>query len=99
VAATITGRRRIGKSRLVAEHARRTGHRVEDPYTRFYLKYIRPHLREIGRGIYLNTTLKQLPSWDTICGLQFEALVGRSLIPAILDRLHLRGVPVQRLRG
>lgn len=77
-------------------HRRNVRYRVQDPYTRFYLKYIRPHLREIGRGMYLNTTLKQLPSWDTIRGLQFEALVGQSLIPAILDRLNLRGVPVQR---
>lgn len=35
-------------------------------------------------------------SLSTIRGLQFEALVGQSMIPAILERLNLRGVPVQR---
>ena len=77
-------------------HKRNVRYRVEDPYTRFYLKYIRPHLKEIGKGLYRNITLKQLPSWDTIRGLQFETLVGQSMIPAILERLNLRGVPVQR---
>jgi uncharacterized protein len=75
---------------------RNVRYRIEDPYTRFYVKYIRPHLKEIGKRLYTNTTLKQLPAWDTIRGLQFEALVGQSMVPSILDRLNLRGVPVQR---
>jgi len=39
---------------------------------------------------------RQEELWDTVRGLQFEALVGQSMVPAILDRLQLRGVPVQR---
>jgi len=77
-------------------HKRKVRYRVEDPYTRFYVKYIQPQLKEIAKGLYRSITLKQLPSWDAIRGLQFEALVGQSMIPAILDRLNLRGVPVQR---
>jgi uncharacterized protein len=75
---------------------RNVRYRVEDPYTRFYIKYIRPQLVEINKGLYRNITLRQLPGWETVRGLQFEALVGQSMVPAILDRLQLRGVPVQR---
>jgi uncharacterized protein len=72
-------------------------YRIEDPYTRFYMRYIRPKLNEIEKGVFRNLTLKQLSSWETIRGLQFEVLVGQSMVPAIMDRLNLRGVPVQRL--
>jgi hypothetical protein len=60
------------------------------------VKYIQPRLQEIGKGLYRNITLKQLPSWDIVRGLQFEVLVGQNMIPAILEKLNLRGVPVQR---
>lgn len=71
-------------------------YRIEDPYTRFYLKYIRPNLHEIDKGLYRQITLKQLPGWESIRGLQFEVLVGQSMIPAVLDKLGLTGVPIQR---
>jgi uncharacterized protein len=38
-----------------------------------------------------------LTSWEAIRGLQFEALVGQAIVPAILERLQLRGTPIQRL--
>jgi uncharacterized protein len=77
-------------------HKRNARYRVEDPYTRFYVKYIQPRVKEIGKGLYRSITLQQLPSWHTVRGLQFEVLVGQNMIPAILDRLSLRGVPMQR---
>lgn len=83
------------KTRTLQE--RNVHYRIEDPYTRFYMKYIRPKLNEIAKGVFRNLTLRQLPAWETIRGLQFEALVGQSLVAEILDRLQLRGVPVQRL--
>ena len=72
-------------------------YRIEDPYTRFYLKYIRPQLHEIGKNVFGNITLRQLTSWEAIRGLQFEALIGQAIVPAILERLQLRGTPIQRL--
>lgn len=75
---------------------RNVRYRIEDPYTRFYMKYVRPRLHEIDKGLFRHLTLKQLPEWETIRGLQFEALVGQSVVPAILERLNLRGVPVKR---
>lgn len=75
---------------------RNVRYRIEDPYARFYLKYIRPHLNEIEKGLYRHITLGQLPGWEAIRGLQFESLVGQSMIPAIMDKLKLRGVPIQR---
>ena len=72
-------------------------YRIEDPYTRFYMKYIRPQLHEIGKNVFGNITIRQLTSWEAIRGLQFEALVGQAIVPAILERLQLRGTPIQRL--
>jgi len=71
-------------------------YRIEDPYTRFYVKYIQSHLNEIDKGLYRNKTLQQLPGWQTIRGLQFQSLVNQNMIPYITDRLGLAGVPVLR---
>lgn len=60
-------------------HQRNVRYRVEDPYTRFYLRYIQPRLKEIAKGLYRSITLQQLPSWEVVRGLQFEVLVGRAL--------------------
>ena len=43
---------------------RNVRYRVEDPYTRFYIKDIRPQLVEINKGLYRNITLRQLPGWE-----------------------------------
>lgn len=45
-------------------------YRLKDNYLRFYLKYIEPHADQIRKR-----TLKRVPAWDTIMGLQFENLV------------------------
>lgn len=70
---------------------------LSDPYTRFYMKYIRPHLDEIGKGQYRNITLKQLPGWETIRGLQFESLVAQNLIPHLTARMGLAGTLIERM--
>ena len=72
-------------------------YRVKDPYTRFYVKYIRPHVREIDEGSYRQIVLQQLPGWETIRGLQFESLVTQNMVPSILNRLNLQGVLIERL--
>jgi AAA+ ATPase superfamily predicted ATPase len=77
------------------EQQRQVRYRIEDPYTRFYMKYIRPNLRKIDKGMYRYVTLEQLPGWEAIRGLQFEALVGQSMAPVILEKLDLRGVAIE----
>jgi predicted AAA+ superfamily ATPase len=71
-------------------------YRIEDPYTRFYIKYIRPNINEIEKGLYRNVTLKQLPNWKAIRGFQFESLVNQCMIPTIVRKLRLAGVPILR---
>jgi uncharacterized protein len=44
--------------------------RLKDNYLRFYLKYIDPNKKKIERR-----TLKLLPQWQSVMGLQFENLV------------------------
>ncbi len=79
-----------------ALNKRNLHYRIEDPYTRFYIKYIRPNLNEIEKGLYRNVTLKQLPSWEAIRGFQFESLVNQCMIPTIIRKLKLTGVPIRR---
>lgn len=55
-------------------------YRICDNYTRFYLKYIQPNKDLIKRGAYSFVGIDQLPGWNTILGLQFEALVYNNLI-------------------
>lgn len=50
-------------------------YRLKDNYTRFYLKYIQPHKREIALGTYKYVALEHLPNWYAIMGLQFENLI------------------------
>ncbi|MBF8262675.1 MAG: hypothetical protein HW387_340 [Parachlamydiales bacterium] len=45
-------------------------YRLKDNYLRFYLKYIEPNKGAVSKG-----TLKHVPAWDSIMGLQFENLV------------------------
>jgi predicted AAA+ superfamily ATPase len=79
-----------------ALNKRNLHYRIEDPYTRFYVKYIRPNINEIEKGLYRNVTLKQLPSWKVIRGFQFESLVNQCMIPTIIGKLRLAGVPIRR---
>lgn len=72
-------------------------YRLTDNYIRFFLKYVEPNLNAIFRG-----TLRKIPAWDAIMGLQFENLVmnnARSLqvllgIPG--DQILNEGPYVQR---
>ena len=50
-------------------------YRLRDNYTRFCLKYVEPHKREIDAGTYRYASLETLPGWNSILGLQFENLV------------------------
>lgn len=45
-------------------------YRLKDNYIRFYLKYIEPNADAIEKR-----TLRKMPAWDAIMGLQFENLV------------------------
>lgn len=49
--------------------------RLRDNYTRFYLKYVKPHKIEIETGTYRHASLEHLPEWNAVMGLQFENLV------------------------
>ena len=82
------------KSRTLAP--RKQHYRIEDPYTRFYIKYIRPALGEIEKGHYEKISLRQLPDWETIRGLQFQCLVTPRMVPSLLQRLRLDGVLILR---
>lgn len=84
-------------------------YRISDNYTRFYLRYIRPNERMIDKGAFRFATLKALPGWDSILGLQFENLVTNNLqkiLPRLgLDRVLLksaapwRQLPTARRKG
>ena len=50
-------------------------YRICDNYTRFYLKYIEPNRSLIKKNAYRFISIEQLPGWNSILGLQFEALV------------------------
>lgn len=65
----------IGKNPGTGEESRVSKYRLRDNYTRFYLKYVRPHFGEIKRGAFRYSSLSQLPEWDSIRGLQFENLI------------------------
>ena len=50
-------------------------YRISDNYTRFFLRFVRPHADAIEKGLFRFTSLAQLPGWETILGLQFESMV------------------------
>lgn len=53
---------------------RQSLYRINDPYVRFFLKYIEPNLSKITKGAYKDTGLSQLPGCDTMMGFQIECL-------------------------
>ncbi len=61
-------------------------YRLRDNYLRFYLKYIENKLPEIERNVYQLKSVRLLPGWSTIMGLQFENLVlnNRSFVHKLL---------------
>lgn len=69
-------------------------YRLRDNYTRFYLKYIEPHRREIELGTYRYVSLESLPGWSSILGLQFENLIVNNAMD-LLPFLHLGNAIVE----
>jgi len=54
-------------------------YRLRDNYLRFYLKYIEPKKELIGKKLYQDIDVENLPDWSSIMGLQFENLVLNNL--------------------
>lgn len=50
-------------------------YRLCDNYARFYLKYVFPNRIGIEYGKFNKVLISNLPSWNTIIGLQFENLI------------------------
>lgn len=50
-------------------------YRLSDNYLRFALKYINPNRELIKKGHFKKRSLRSLPGWDAIMGLQFENLI------------------------
>ena len=73
--------------------ARQSRYRICDNYTRFYLKYIKPHEFEILADRYAVESLEYLPEWNAWLGYQFENLVVNNA-NELFERLHLGGIPV-----
>ena len=68
--------------------ARVSKYRLKDYYTRFYLKYLAPHKREILLGTYSYRSIENLPEWQTVMGLQFENLIVNNAM-SLIPYLHL----------
>lgn len=73
----------VGLNPLSGKRSKAATYRICDNYTRFYLKYIEPDKDLIKRGAYGFLSVDQLPGWNTILGLQFEALVYNNLVPVM----------------
>ena len=74
--------------------ARISKYRLKDNYTRFYLKYLAPHKREISLGTYSYQSVETLPEWNAVMGLQFENLIVNNAM-ALLPHLHLGNAIVE----
>ena len=64
-----------GLNPLTGKTIRRARFRVSDNYVRFYLRYVEPRRKAIGRGLFEFSSVEQLPGLQTFFGLQFENLV------------------------
>lgn len=54
---------------------RQSLYRLNDPYIRFFLKYIEPNLSKINKGNFEEVAMSQLPGYETILGFQIECLL------------------------
>lgn len=54
---------------------RQSLYRINDPYVRFFLKYIDPNLSKITKGAYKDVSMAQMPGYDTMMGFQVECLL------------------------
>ena len=83
----------VGYNPETGKPARQGRYRISDNYTRFYLKHVAPHEREIQAGRYVFASLDMLPGWESTLGLQFENLVVNN-VNELLPRIHFGGIPV-----
>lgn len=61
-------------------------YRLQDNYTRFYLKYLLPVKDRIEKRLYDFVSLERLDNWNAVMGLQFENLIVnnyRMLLPRL----------------
>lgn len=68
-------------------------YRLSDNYARFYLRYVYPEKKRIGKGLYRRRALETLPAWETLMGLQFENLVLGNRDP-MLRLIDLGNTPI-----
>lgn len=54
---------------------RQSLYRLNDPYIRFFLKYIEPNLAKIHKNFYEEVDMAQLPGYETMLGFQIECLL------------------------
>jgi AAA+ ATPase superfamily predicted ATPase len=57
------------------QEKRQSLYRLNDPYIRFFLKYIEPNLAKINKGNYEEIEMAQLPGYETMLGFQIECLL------------------------
>lgn len=70
-------------------------YRISDPYMRFYLKVIEPHLGAILEGGFEQVPLSTLPGFETHMGLQLEALLLQNR-PLLIQKLGISPVDIVR---
>jgi AAA+ ATPase superfamily predicted ATPase len=73
---------------LSGRNGARSKYRIHDNYIRFWLKYIKPAQKRIEKGLLSDLSLENLKGWETILGLQFEALILNNL-PHVLSKLRI----------
>ena len=82
-----------GLNPATGSRARQGRCRLADNYTRFFLRFIEPHLPEIVGGQFNFASLESLPGWEAVLGLQFENLVLNHAME-LMPFLGLQGVPI-----
>ena len=68
-----------GVNPLSGKTAKETFFRLNDNYSRFYLRYIEPYKSSIDRKAFAFASLDGLDGWESVMGLQFENLVMSNL--------------------
>ncbi len=68
-----------GVNPLSGKTTRETLYRLNDNYSRFYLRYIEPYKSAIDRKSFSFASLDSLDGWESVMGLQFENLVMANL--------------------
>lgn len=70
--------------------SRQSLYRLSDQYTRFFLRYIEPHLVRIQQGAFETSEVSRLPGWDSMMGFQVESLLLQNR-PLLLQSLGIDG--------